>query len=181
MNNFPPRCWRLLQPLDGVKTMLELGNKVTCHFEWKAAFEAMGIRHTSVDWNGKNRALVLDLRKPLGLGQFDAVTNFGTTEHVSEQEPVWRNIHEALKVGGLLVSETPMPGYWPGHGDFYPTFEFYREFADKNGYQVERLYRDDEPLYSVDEPLRPVLSLRARKLLDAAFIMPAAPMFRDPG
>src|ERR1041384_5416258 len=89
--------WDLFLPLDGVTSMLELGNKVTgAGLVYKSVFEAMGIRHVSVDWNGKDGALPLDLRQPLNLGRFDMVTNFGTSEHVEDnQKAVWRNIIEA--------------------------------------------------------------------------------------
>ena len=121
-----------IEPLDGVATMLELGDKCAKgQPPYKDWFESIGIRHTSVDWNGLHGALPLDLRQPLNLGRFDMVTNIGTTEHVSEQEPCWRNIAEAT--GKWFVSMTPCPGYWPRHGFWYPAPDFYRSFADLNG------------------------------------------------
>lgn len=115
-------------------TMLELGAKQFGRY--KAWFERQGIVHTSVDLNGKGGALPLDLQKPLNLGAFDVVTNFGTSEHVEEQYPCWQNIHDAVKVGGYLVSTTPLPGDWPNHGKYYPTLEFYAKFAAHNDYEV---------------------------------------------
>lgn len=147
MTPFPADEWKLLQPLDGVARMLELGNKKNPDGVYKSAFESIGIEHVSVDWNGLDGALKLDLRLPQWetLGQFDMVTNFGTTEHVDAQEGVWRNIHECLKVGGTLISMTPYPGDWSWHGEFYPTETFYRQLALLNGYEIERLYVDREP------------------------------------
>eukprot|EP00438_Fugacium_kawagutii_P000717 Skav211036 [mRNA] locus=scaffold1434:73496:78361:+ [translate_table: standard] len=67
-----PRPWPALPKLDGV-------------------FERLGFRHTSLDINGRDGAVVVDLSRmkptarPLNvslLGHCDVVTNFGTTEHV---------------------------------------------------------------------------------------------------
>jgi hypothetical protein len=133
-----------MRPLGDVGSMLELGNKTGRRGRsYKRHFEALGIRHVSVDLNGKDGALPLDLRKPLGLGRFDVVTNIGTTEHVTDQEPAWRNIAEAT--GRLFLSMTPKPGSYKGHGLFYPTPAFYWAFALQNGFQIERLYEDGRP------------------------------------
>lgn len=132
-----PEEWALYQPLVG-SSMLELGNKKNREHTYKAFFESRGFRHVSVDWNGEDGALRRDLREPLDLGVFDMVTNIGTTEHVSDQTAVWRNVIEAT--GSVLVSTTPLPGDWGWHGDWYPTDGFYRELAALNGFEIERLY-----------------------------------------
>lgn len=173
MKCIPDYVQEILRPLDGVMSMLELGNKRNAEGAYKQAFASIGIRHTSVDWNGLDGALKLDLRKPLGLGTFDMVTNFGTSEHVSEQEPCWRNIHGAVKVGGVLVGLTPLPGDWTWHGEWYPTEEWYAEFAARNGYDVERLY-----VHGV-MPRRDIM-YRLRKSSDRPFVMPSASlMYRN--
>lgn len=146
MKPIPPDEWDLLNPLPVIEgrplRMLELGNKRNSGGTYKAAFTAAGIDHTSVDWNGLDGALPLDLTKPQWeqLGQFDVVTNFGTTEHVEDQDAVWENIHRCTRQGGLLICMTPYPGDWTWHGDWYPTEDFYRQFAAWNGYTIERLY-----------------------------------------
>jgi hypothetical protein len=127
----------------------------------------------SVDWNGKDGALKLDLREPLALGTFDMVTNFGTTEHVSEQEPVWRNIVEAMHVGSVLVSTTPKQGHWPRHGEWYPPAEFFEELAKANGLEIERLYEDCE------SPRR-LICARMVRVKDAPFVMPDVPFWHEP-
>jgi hypothetical protein len=143
---FDTRTWEraILWPLVG-SSMLELGNKRKGDFVFKAFFESRGFRHVSVDTNGIDGALPLDLRKPLNLGTFDMVTNLGTSEHVSEdaypgQVACWRNIMEAMHVGSVFVSITPMPGSNPRHGVWYPHKEFYRELARLNGCDLESLY-----------------------------------------
>jgi hypothetical protein len=125
--------------------MLELGNKENLTGTYKEQFVSEGWDHTSVDLNGASGALARDLCVPgslADLGQFDVVTNFGTTEHVENQWACWENVHNAIKVGGWLVSVTPAPGTWPGHGKFYPYLDWYLKFADVNSYAPRVLGRN---------------------------------------
>lgn len=159
-----PYVFELIQPLDGITSMLELGNKRWEDREpYKAYFERLGIRHVSVDLNERDGALPLDLRQPLNLGQFDCVTNFGTSEHVSRQEPVWRNIVEAC--GRLLLVTTPKPGTYRKHGLLYPTEAFYRSLADLNGFTIERLYEQTERRGTN-------ICVRMQRVEDRPFVMP---------
>lgn len=142
----PDRYLATIGSLDGVRRMLELGNKNGTGGRgdsYKRHFEALGIMHTSVDWNGEDGALPLDLRQPLNLGRFDMVTNIGTSEHVDDQAPVWRNMIESCDQ--VLVCITPAPGDWPGHGLFYPQPEFYTELARLNGFDLEKLAVEGDP------------------------------------
>lgn len=170
MNPIPSDEWAYIDPLeraDGqpVRTMLELGNKKNSLGVYKQYFEqGRGIRHTSVDWNGEDGALNLDLRKPLELGRFDMVTNIGTTEHVSDQAGVWENIHRAVDLGGILVSITPYPDgkSWWWHGEWYPTADF---FWHLRGFEFEKCGTGREiPNQN--------LCVRMRKTADACFVMP---------
>lgn len=166
MENPLPHDERIVvEPLVG-STMLELGNKRNPLGVYKHYFESLGIKHTSVDWNGEDGALRLDLRQPLNLGQFDMVTNIGTTEHVSEQIPVWENIHTACALNGIVASITPAPDNWWWHGEYYPKIDFFKEFALLNGYQIEVLTEAREyPNINV--------CARLRKIEDKPFTMPA--------
>jgi SAM-dependent methyltransferase len=130
--------------------MLELGNKLNTRcgpgggdtITYKSFFTKLGVSHTSIDTNGKDGALAVDLRKCLRTEltardfnrvQFDVVTNIGTTEHVEgNQEQVWRNVWEAVRPGGWLLSITPAPGDWWWHGSYYPQPEFYEAFLQLN-------------------------------------------------
>lgn len=160
-------------------TMLELGNKRTTidkakgiRITWKSYFSEMGFAHTSVDWNGMDGALQMDLREPLNLGTFDYVTNIGTSEHVDRQEPVWRNMLEAMHVGSLLVSTTPFPGDWGWHGFWYPEMEFYESLADLNVLEIQeqRIYND---------PPRRMIGIRAVRMFPQPFEMPKGNMYRN--
>jgi hypothetical protein len=148
-----PDEWSLYEPLIG-DSMLELGGKQNPdlirgkHLTYKAYFKSLGFRHVSIDWNGMWGALKLDLRRPLvkHLGTFDMLSNMGTTEHVSDQAGVWRNIHELTMVGGVYVGQTPYPDgkSWWWHGEHYPTEDFYKSFAELNNWDIIRLYKGRE-------------------------------------
>jgi len=161
-----------LYPLVGNR-MLELGNKKTGNASYKSYFVQQGIDHVSIDWNGMDGALKMDLRKRIELDPFDMVTNFGTTEHVSEQYPVWENIHRLCKVGGVIVSMCPMPGDWWWHGEWYPKESFYVEFARLNCYMIEHLaIGRQHPNRNID--------VRMVKVDDMDFVMPPIEhMFRN--
>ena len=145
-----PDEWGLYEPLNG-KRMLELGGKFNRPHTYKEYFKSLGFEHVSVDWNGEHGALVRDLRKPLWgeLGQFDMVSNMGTTEHVTGargQECVWENIHMMTKPGGVYVGQNPYHDgkSWWWHGNHYPTEGFFLDFAERNGWTVERLYKGNK-------------------------------------
>jgi SAM-dependent methyltransferase len=170
MNPFHNRQdeWNYYEPLHG-NSMLELGNKKNGDLTYKDFFENLGYRHVSIDWNGQDGALKRDLRLPLWeeLGQFDMVTNIGTTEHVSDQRGVWENIHHLTKVGGVYVGQCPYYDglSWWWHGTYYPTESFYGEFAILNGWRIERIGLDRE-VPNVN------LYVRMRKFEDRPFTMP---------
>ena len=175
--DFPGRSWErdLVNPLIG-DSMLELGNKRKGNMIYKHVFERAGFRHVSVDINGKDGALKVDLRKPLNLGTFDMVTNFGTSEHVSEnsiegQVVCWQNILEAMHVGSVLVSITPREGAprWLRHGRWYPQEPFFTKMAEINGLEIERLYRDEHLIYC-----------RAVRVEDKPFVFCADGLYRNP-
>lgn len=159
-----PAEWDLYSPIFG-KTMLELGNKKNGDRTYKRYFESLGFAHTSIDWNGQDGALKMDLMRPLDLGTFDVVSNIGTTEHVVKQEPCWRNVCEAMHVGAVLISTTPKPGHWSWHGENYPTDEFYRQLALLNGLEISRLYESGETP-------RKMWFCRATRVKDVPFCMP---------
>lgn len=140
--------WEFYPNIEPGMKMLELGDKINRGVTYKQYFESLGVNHTSIDWNGKNGAINRDLRTPLWheFGQFDVVTNIGTTEHVDDQKMVWSNISEMCKVGGYVVCVTPAPigDNWWWHGEYYPTIEFYHKFAEVRGYKILKI-REDHP------------------------------------
>lgn len=169
VNVVPPHEQMLLGGIP-VGSMCELGSKQMGRY--KQWFTHIGWKHVSIDLNGKGGALPLDLQKPINVeaigGPFDVVTNFGTSEHVDEQRPCWENIHALLKVGGHLISSTPLD--WPRHGRWYPQRDWYEQFCALNHYAIEELW------IVTDRIAGKTISVKAKKTKDDLFIFPTVPM-----
>ena len=108
----------------------ELGNQRTWNRKSaKEMYVTRGVDHTSIDLNGQDGALKLDLEKKLPdnlVGKFDVVTNYGTVEHINNQTAVFFNVHELCKEDGIMFHGFPFVLNWPRHGRYY----YAREFAD---------------------------------------------------
>ena len=104
----------------------------------KCYFESRGFDHVSIDINGAYGALPLDLRKPFPKSfydQFDVITNFGTIEHVIDnQYQVFKNIHDAAKIGSLIIHQLPVNNY--GHGYWSYPETFFEIMAVYSGYKI---------------------------------------------
>ncbi len=142
------------QSLNGVE-MCELGNQTLCRgvnntpkdkprTSAKPFFNAVGVKHTSLDLNAKDGAIAVNLSKSIEkwdnfekfINRFDMVTNFGTSEHCSNQKTVFENIHKLTRVGGAMVHSVPPNGYWKGHCRFKYTPLFFKSLAEKCGYNL---------------------------------------------
>lgn len=92
-------------------------------------------RYVAIDLNGSpGVALAYDLNSPVPLqGQFEVVTNFGTSEHVFNQYQVFKTMHEHCAPGGLMLHSVPNQGaYDHGFFNYQPTFFF--DLCEANGY-----------------------------------------------
>lgn len=185
-----------LRQLPPGQTICELGNKKNATGLYRDWYVSRGHHYVCVDWNGEDGAVPLDMRysvtpddvlshlelemdHPLRRAQhgFDVVTNFGFTEHVTEQEPVWRNIHNLCRPGGTIAICLPFPfpnfktaqPNWEQHGFWQPTVKWMELLANANRYYVQfiSIYRqrvrptltarwwrpDDQPFVWIDEPM----------------------------
>ena len=144
--------------IKGLK-MCELGNQYLFveGIQFRTAkeyFLSIGVEHTSIDINGQDDALVYNLAKPINdlklLGNFDVVTNYGTTEHVYNQYECFRNIHNFCRIGGLFIHVGPLVGSWPFHCENYYYPLFFAKLAEKNNYRIIRneifFARENDPL-----------------------------------
>ncbi len=138
--------WELWKPyiFKGVR-ILELGNKKNANGVYKHYLESGGCFHVSIDINGQDGALPIDLRGCVRADlafrnlptEYDVLTNSGVTEHVeSEQIAAWRNCYELVRVGGVQIHVVPAAGHWMRHGYFHPKEEFYRRMALLNDMEV---------------------------------------------
>lgn len=128
-------------------SMFELGDQVSlCKYfptrtPAKNHFESMGIRHVSMDVNGYNGSLQRDITDDVSdLGQFDIITNLGTSEHVDSLEKQYlcfKNLHELCKVGGYIIHHVPVIGEWADHSPAHYNDDFFRVLKEKNSYDFE--------------------------------------------
>ena len=134
--------------------MLELGdqciNDITIPEKTgKNYFENRGFKHISVDLSGFNGALVRDLSKPEHFkdwhGEWDIITNAGTSEHVEpfeSQYDCFNIIHDCIKVGGIAIHLNPdayeldMHGTWKNHCNYYYSRTFFEMLASECGYDL---------------------------------------------
>ncbi|HET6224667.1 MAG TPA: hypothetical protein VFF27_00215 [Bacteroidia bacterium] len=103
-------------------------------------YNSNGIEYTFIDVSKENNSLDIDLSKPQTFTEvYDLVTDFGTSEHVSDSYNCAKAIHDLVKVGGTVIQENPKTGNWPGHGFHYKTKAFYEKLASSNGYEILEL------------------------------------------
>lgn len=69
---------------------------------------------------------------------FDLITNFGTSEHVTDQVNTFRVIHDFAKVGARFVHSVPFAGYF-NHGLFNYHPAFFVFLANANEYEIESM------------------------------------------
>jgi hypothetical protein len=129
-------------------------------------FKAMGAMQVdAMDASDFEGATILqDLNEPLAPQlncQFDAVVDSGTLEHVFNIPGAFKNVMNALKVGGHFFGGLPANN-WCGHGFYQFSAEFfYRVFSEENGFQVRKLFVApawsagkwlDGPVFEVSDP-----------------------------
>lgn len=140
----------------GSLRMVELGNQFMkgMHIETgriaKDYFISKGFDHTSIDKNGKDGALPISLNKEIFnttlIKSFDILTNFGTTEHVTNQYICWKNIHNLVKQNGLFVHLVPLTKNWKGHGYYKYTTDFFYKLSKECNYEIlKHFIRKDLP------------------------------------
>jgi 2-polyprenyl-3-methyl-5-hydroxy-6-metoxy-1,4-benzoquinol methylase len=132
----------------------ELGNQIYkadgLHISAKKMFGVAGIlEHVSIDYNGKDGALVYDLTEELPEelhGKFDIVTNFGTIEHLNNQYQGYKNADALCKVGGTMIHNHPaFSSRNVGHCEFFATKKFFKNLAGMCKYEIVSLTETPDP------------------------------------
>lgn len=114
--------------------------------------ERAGFHYRSIDFKPYSFGIKLDLnRESLPAehrGQYQLVTNHGTSEHILNQWNVFEVMHEATAPGGLLYNAVPCCGYFE-HGIINYNSKFWWALAEENGYRILKHWHwFDEPLSS---------------------------------
>lgn len=133
--------------------IVELGNQIinyevrqslginTGHIA-KNYFTSLGCNHISIDINGEDGALPIDLGSDFSkanlINRFDILTNHGTTEHVeTDQYKCWENIHNLVKKNGIYIHFLPKAyEFCPTHCNWFYTEDFFIYISERLGYKV---------------------------------------------
>jgi SAM-dependent methyltransferase len=106
---------------------------------------AIGMHYDSVDIAVGYLTRVVDLNRstlPADMfDSFDMVLNCGTTEHILNQFNAFKSIHDAARIGGLMVHQVPASGY-TNHGYFCYTLRFFFDLAGYNDYELVDFWVD---------------------------------------
>lgn len=101
--------------------------------------------YASIDIASSYKTIIVDLNRmhiPSNMnGAFDTVVNFGTSEHILNQMNTFKAVHDATKVGGLIMHSLPHVGY-VDHGYFCYTSRFFFDLSGYNGYEVVDMWFD---------------------------------------
>lgn len=128
---------KLLKPFN-FNSIYDLGNKKTNNKPYSIYYKEKNIEYNSIDINGKDGALKLDLTKPINLQSREMVSNIGTSEHVTNQEAVFKNIHNLSNF--RIVHWVPVKDKRKDHGYYGYTKKFFKLLAELNYYEIEKLY-----------------------------------------
>jgi hypothetical protein len=103
----------------------------------------LGYRYASIDIDGTPDCIPIDLNYDKApsehVGQYDLVTNFGTSEHIANQLNVFSVIHELTALGGVMYHNVPAQGLMT-HGLINYTHKFFWYLSRSNGYKVIDLH-----------------------------------------
>lgn len=106
----------------------------------KLHWQSMGVNYVSLDLSGKNGALKRDITADNSdLGQFQLVTNLGSSEHVTpfeKQYETFKTLHELCADGGFMVHNVPPVGQWLTHCPAHYKGNFFPLLAYLNGYEM---------------------------------------------
>ncbi len=102
-------------------------------------FRAANVGYTCIDLFEADGVVQLDLNlNPLPFehhDKYDLVTNMGTTEHIFNQARTFEAIHDAAKVGGIMLHAVPCNGLF-NHGLIKYEPRFFLFLAHANKYEI---------------------------------------------
>ena len=108
-------------------------------------FKELGMNVFSIDINGKDGAIPIDLSKEIPKDQknkYHIVLNGGTAEHVNDQYQCFKNIHYLCKDKAIIFHIAPEAGSWIKHCNNWYTESFFQELGPKNNYNIIDVHRN---------------------------------------
>jgi hypothetical protein len=138
----------------------------------------LGLSYASIDIDGSPGSIPLDLNydevPTEFIGKYDVVTNFGTTEHVTNQLQSFKIVHDLATPGGLMLHVLPASGGL-NHGLVSYNPKFFWMLGRSNGYKIAFMTMGQSERNSgLPQNLLEFLALYEPKAADdfAAFRMP---------
>ena len=105
----------------------------------RVLYERLGMNYSCIDASGEYGALKWDLNfdgcTPEHRGQYQLVTNHGTTEHLLNQFNSFKMVHDLAAKGGLIMHALPFLSY-VDHGYFNYQPNLFIDLARANGYEL---------------------------------------------
>ena len=113
-------------------------------------FKALGCLYSSIDLNGKENSLQVDLREDIThyptlkgtqelselINVADVIIDCGTSEHVDNQYHNFKNQFNILKEGGLVLNILPKKGHWEFHCKYKYTVNFFEKLSKLCNYKM---------------------------------------------
>lgn len=97
----------------------------------------------SLDYSSfENATHVNDLNLPVPAelhGNYNVVFDGGTMEHIFDIRMVLKNIHDLLKVGGVIVHAAPSSNF-VDHGFYMFSPTLFHDYYEANGYEIRKSY-----------------------------------------
>jgi methyltransferase family protein len=99
----------------------------------------LGFEYAAIDIDNSPDSIPLDLNfdavPASAKGNYNLVTNFGTTEHVANQLNAFKIVHDLTAHNGIMIHEVPAQGMF-NHGIVNYNFKFFWLLARSNGYEI---------------------------------------------
>lgn len=129
-----------------LRSLISLLKATVIGNDWASWDAVKGLYHVlfapaaivSIDLHGTPNATQWDLNKAefLSTGwNYDILINHGTAEHIFNIANVFRLMHDACLVGGLMIHESPFTG-WVDHGFYTLQPTLFYDLAAANGYDI---------------------------------------------
>jgi hypothetical protein len=135
------RRQRMLERFDSLFTITDgVGNYLnsTGHFDTAELFYDwifQPLETYAIDLHGTDSARPWDLNTFKVSWENEVVINNGTAEHIFNVAQVFRTMHDACKVGGLMIHDAPFTG-WVDHGFYCLQPTLFYDLARVNNYEL---------------------------------------------
>ncbi len=147
-NNYPQALADVFNAFDVAPTDAQETRRLSNGQPIKFLFERLGIEYFCIDVDSSDVALRLDLNFDAcpdnHRGQYQFVTNHGTTEHLLNQYNSFRVMHDLAATGALMLHALPFLSY-VDHGYFNYQPNLFIDIARANDYELLGIWVNVDP------------------------------------